>query len=98
MGISEWSIFWKHKMKNSLIPLLSILGSQLPALLTGAFIVEIIFSIPGIGSLLIASVLQRDLPMLRGLVIINGAMVIAIQAAVELSYPLVDPRMARRGG
>ena len=62
-------------------------------LFTSTFIVEIIFSIPGIGSLLIQSLLQRDFPMLEGIVILNGSVVIIVYMLFDLVYPMIDPRV-----
>lgn len=95
-GLSEFSILGRYVMKNVLVPFLAAFSNQIPILFTGTFIVEIIFSIPGIGSLLIRSLLQRDFPMLEGIVIINGLVVIMIHWLVEAIYPLVDPRIKAR--
>ena len=58
-----------------------------------SFIVEIVFSLPGIGALLVRSILQRDLPMLEGMVILNTLVVVVCLASVEIAYPLLDPRI-----
>lgn len=92
-GLSEWEIHRKHILKNALIPFLAALSNQIPILFTSTFIVEIIFSIPGIGSLLVRSLLQRDFPMLEGIVILNGMVVILVYMVFEMIYPLVDPRI-----
>lgn len=93
LGIPERTILSKHILKNALVPLLAALSNQLPILFTGAFIVEVIFSLPGIGSLLIKSILQRDFPMLEGIVILNALVVLLVYLAVEAVYPFVDPRI-----
>jgi len=94
-GFSELVILFRYALKNVLIPVLSALSNILPVLLTGAFIVEIIFTIPGIGSLLIKSILERDFPMLECTVIINGAFFVIVNLGFEYLYPVVDPRVAR---
>ena len=94
-GFSELAILFRYALKNVLIPVLSALSNILPVLLTGAFIVEIIFTIPGIGSLLIKSILERDFPMLECTVIINGAFFVIVNLGFEYLYPVVDPRIAR---
>jgi peptide/nickel transport system permease protein len=93
MGISEGRIIYRHVLKNVLVPFLAAFSNQIPILFTGTFIVEIIFSVPGIGSLLIRSLLERDFPMLEGIVILNGLVVILVHLLVEAVYPLVDPRI-----
>ena len=92
-GLSEWEVLRKHVLKNALIPFLAALSNQIPILFTSTFIVEIIFSVPGIGSLLVRSLLQRDFPMLEGIVILNGLVVILVFMVFELIYPMVDPRI-----
>ena len=91
-GLSKWEVLRKHVLKNALIPFLAALTNQIPIL------VEIIFSIPGIGSLLIKSLLQRDFPMLEGIVIFNGSVVILVYLLFELAYPLIDPRIRDQRG
>lgn len=92
-GLSPRRILWRHIVPNALIPLLSGWVTLLPILLTGSFIVEIMFSVPGLGALLLRSVLSRDLPMLQGVVIIATALAVTLHLAVELAYPAIDPRI-----
>jgi len=95
-GVSELKIRFKHILRNALIPFLAALSNQLPMLFTGAFIVEIIFSLPGIGSLLVKSILQKDLPMIEGVVILNGILFIIINLVFEMMYPIIDPRIKKQ--
>lgn len=95
-GFSSQSIVFVYAFKNALIPLLSAISNILPMLLTGAFIVEIIFSLPGLGSLLISSIMEQDFPMLECTVIVNGAFFVVLNFIFELVYPQVDPRIMRR--
>lgn len=95
-GVSELKIRFKHILRNALIPFLAALSNQLPMLFTGAFIVEIIFSLPGIGSLLVKSILQKDLPMVEGVVILNGILFIVINLIFEMMYPIIDPRIKKQ--
>lgn len=92
-GSAEWIILFKYALKNASIPILAALSNILPSLLTGAFIVEIIFSLPGIGSLLLDSILTRDLPMLEGAIILNGIFFVVVNYLFEFLYPIVDPRI-----
>jgi ABC-type dipeptide/oligopeptide/nickel transport system permease component len=93
LGFPEVMILLKYGLKNTLIPLLSALSNILPILLTGAFIVEIIFSIPGVGSILVKSILEQDFPMLECTVIVNGAFFVIVNLGFEFLYPIVDPRI-----
>lgn len=93
-GLSPRRILWRHMTPNALIPLLSGWITLLPILLTGSFIVEIMFSVPGLGALLLRSVLNRDLPMLQGIVIVATALAVILHLMVELAYPAIDPRIA----
>lgn len=92
-GLPEKAIRFRHILKNAIVPYLASLSNQLPMLFTGAFIVEIIFSLPGIGSLLIKSILHKDFPMLEGIVILNGFLFISVNMLMEFVYPHLDPRI-----
>lgn len=96
-GLEPHRILWRHMFPNALITLLSSYTTLLPILLTGSFIVEIMFSVPGLGALLLKSVLNRDLPMLQGIVIFATALTIAMHLLIELAYPAIDPRIAEHG-
>lgn len=92
-GVSERVILFKYAMRNTLIPVFSSFSSILPALFTGAFIVEIIFSIPGIGSLLVKSIMTQDFPIIEAIVILNGFIFVATNLGFETAYVFIDPRM-----
>ena len=96
LGFSEIFILFRYALKNILTPVFSALSNILPVLFTGAFIVEIIFSIPGIGSILIKSILARDFPMLECTVIVNGAFFVVVNLCFETLYPIIDPRIAKK--
>ena len=95
-GFSDAVILLTYAFRNTLVPILAAFSNILPALFTGAFIVEIIFSIPGIGSLLVKSILEQDFPMLECTVIMNGAFFVLVNLLFESVYPAVDPRIVRR--
>lgn len=95
-GFPDAVILYRHALRNVLIPVMSALSNILPVLLTGAFIVEIIFTVPGIGSLLVKSILERDFPMLECLVIVNGAFFVMVNLGFEYLYPAIDPRIIRK--
>jgi peptide/nickel transport system permease protein len=92
-GVPQNTILFRFVLKNAMVPVVATVANQIPILFTGAFVVEVIFSIPGIGSLLIKSLLQRDFPMLEGIVILSGLVVVVIHLISELLYPIMDPRM-----
>ena len=95
LGLATGTIFRCYVLRNSLVPLLAAFGNQLPLLLTSTFIVEIVFSVPGIGALLLKSVLERDLPMLEGIVIVTSLLTLSITLVLEVIYPLADPRIRK---
>jgi len=91
-GLSESQIQRRHIFPNALIPIVTLLGLQAGALLSGAIVIESVFSWPGIGSLLITAVRQRDFPMIQGAVLVMASLYLLLNALVDLSYPLIDPR------
>jgi peptide/nickel transport system permease protein len=93
-GLSKLQIYYRHVLKNTLIPLVTLIGLQLGALLSGAIIVETIFSWPGIGTLLVTAIRQRDFPMIQGTVLFMVAMYLLLNLLIDLSYPLINPRIS----
>jgi peptide/nickel transport system permease protein len=92
-GLSEFHIFLRHVLKNAMIPIITIMGLQLGALLSGTIIIESVFSWPGIGTLLIMAIRQRDFPMIQGVVLFMAAMYLLLNFLVDLSYPFINPRI-----
>jgi peptide/nickel transport system permease protein len=92
-GLPKMRALLRHALKNALIPIVTVMGIQLGRLLGGAVIVEQIFGIPGVGSLLISSISERDYPMVQGTVLIMGSLFILVQFIVDLSYVFIDPRI-----
>ena len=92
-GLSEFHIFSRHILKNAMIPVITIMGLQLGALLSGTIVIENVFSWPGIGTLLITAIHQRDLPMIQGVVFFIAALYLLLNLLVDLSYPFIDPRI-----
>jgi peptide/nickel transport system permease protein len=82
-GISERSILLKHALKNALIPVVTVIGFQVPVLLGGSFVVEQVFAIPGLGSLIVNAVLQQDLPLIQGLVLLTGLLIVLTNLLVD---------------
>ncbi len=95
-GLDERTVVVRHALRNALIPVVTIVGLQLPLLIGGAVIIEQIFVIPGMGLLLIDAVYQRDYPVITGLFLVIGVAVVTINLLVDLSYGLLDPRVRHR--
>tara|TARA_B100000700_G_scaffold163062_1_gene180502 strand:+ start:1830 stop:2816 length:987 start_codon:yes stop_codon:yes gene_type:complete len=96
-GAHERIVVYKHALRNAVIPVITIAGLQVGNLLSGALLVEVVFSWPGIGRLAVNSIFRRDSPTLLGIMIFSSAMVILANLLTDLVYRLVDPRI-RVGG
>lgn len=96
-GLAERVIIVRHGLKNALIPVVTLIGLELAALISGVVIMENIFAIPGVGRLLIESIATRDYPVIQGVTVVIGILVILVNLTVDLSYGYLDPRV-RLGG
>lgn len=92
-GLSERSILVKHAFRNTLIPLVTLVGLTLPSLLSGAIILEMIFSWPGMGTLFFESLNERDYPTIMGLTLMFSVLTLAGQLLADMLYSVVDPRV-----
>ena len=92
-GLAESVIIWRHAFKNTAIPVVTIMGIQLGALLGGAVVTETVFSWPGIGRLFVEGLASGDWPVLHGLLIVNAVLIILFNLVADLIYPAVDPRI-----
>lgn len=92
-GLSPTQVFRRHVFRNALLPVITLVGLQAGALFSGAIIVESLFSWPGIGTLLVTAVRQRDYPMVQGTVLLMAALYLLANTLVDLAYPLLDPRI-----
>lgn len=92
-GLSEGTVIWKHTLRNAMITIITILGLQLGALLSGSVITETVFSWPGIGSLLIQAISTRDYKLAQGVIFFFALMYFVVNLLVDLLYMLVDPRI-----
>jgi peptide/nickel transport system permease protein len=92
-GLTERAVVMRHGLKNALIPVVTLFGLELAALISGIVIMESIFAIPGVGRLLIESIASRDYPVIQGITVVIGTMVILVNLAVDLSYAYLDPRV-----
>jgi peptide/nickel transport system permease protein len=93
-GLTEKVIIFKHALKNALIPLVTILGLQFGILLGGAVLTETVFAWPGVGRLLVDSILARDYPVVQGVVLVLAASFVLINLLVDLIYAFLDPRIS----
>lgn len=92
-GLRERSVIIRHALKNSLIPVVTILGPMFAAVLTGTFVIERIFAIPGLGSHFVTSVGNRDYPVVLGTTLIYGVAIVAANLFVDITYAWLDPRV-----
>lgn len=92
-GVSPGDVYMRHGLKNAMIPVLTLLGTQFSNLLSGTVIIEQIFNIPGLGNLLFEAVANRDYPTVQAAVLTYGLLTIVVNLLVDLSYGLVDPRI-----
>jgi peptide/nickel transport system permease protein len=92
-GLTDAAVVMRHALKNALIPVVTLLGLQFAFLVGGSVITESIFAIPGLGRLLIDSMRLRDYPIIQGVVLTIGVMVMVINLLIDLSYAYLDPRV-----
>lgn len=95
-GLSEKTTIVKHVVRNALIPVVTLVALQIPAIFTGAVITEQIFRIPGIGSLLIASILSNDTPVVMAITFVFSCLVVLFNLIADLAYGWLDPRISYR--
>jgi peptide/nickel transport system permease protein len=96
-GLTARQALLRHALPNAMIPVLTVLGLQFSFLLAGAIIIETVFALPGVGRLIFQATAQRDLIVVRSVVLLLVAAVVAVNFVVELLYAAVDPRLRRAG-
>jgi len=92
-GAADARVLYRHGLRNALIPMLSIVGLQFAGLLGGAVIVESVFGWPGIGRLAVDAIMNRDIPVIQGVVLVAAAIFVAVNLGVDLLYAVADPRI-----
>ena len=92
-GLAERNVLSRHALRNAMLPVVTLLGLQLGFLLGGTVVLESLFALPGLGTLLLSAVITKDFPELQGLVLFFALAIILINLAVDLSYVLFDPRV-----
>ena len=97
-GLSRWQVAFRHGLRNSLIPLITLLGPLAVGLMTGSLVVENIFAIPGIGEQFVKSIMTNDYPTIMAVTILYSTMLVVVILIVDLLYGLIDPRIRVSGG
>lgn len=92
-GGEERVVIWKHALKNALLPVITVTGNNFGGLLGGAMITETVYSIPGLGTMLVNSIKTKDIPMVMGTTLFLAAFFCLIMVVVDIMYALVDPRI-----
>jgi oligopeptide transport system permease protein len=92
-GLTETEILLNHVLKNSLYPVVSVLGPLLAGLVTGSFVIEFIFSVPGMGNFFITAVTNRDYPLIMGVTLVYAVLIVIAHILVDLLYGWMDPRV-----
>lgn len=95
-GLGEWLVVLKHALGNALVPVTPIIGVQLGNLLAGTIIVETVFSRQGMGRLAVTAVLDKDYPLIQGVVLVSALGYVLVNLLVDLSYSVLDPRIRHR--
>lgn len=96
-GLSENEIAYRHVLKNSILPMVTMLGLQIGAMLGGSVLVETVFAWPGLGRLAYTAVFQRDINLLLGILLVSSCLVIVTNMLCDLTYRLIDPRIGAAG-
>ena len=92
-GLSETTVLFKHAFRNALLPIVTLLGLSLPTLVGGAYFVEYVFSIPGVGYLTFSSIFARDYPTLMAITMLTAVLIVAGNLLADVVYAMVDPRI-----
>jgi peptide/nickel transport system permease protein len=92
-GLAEWVVVGRHALKNALLPVITISGYQFGPLLGGVIIIESIFVVPGVGSLLVDAIIHRDFVVIQGVILLTAAVVLVLNLVIDLFYGVLDPRI-----
>jgi len=92
-GVDEWTTIAKHAFRNTLIPVVTVLGITLSLLVGGSVVIEQVFALPGIGRLIVQGILNRDYPLVQGTMLLFGFAFVVINILVDIIYTIVDPRV-----
>ena len=92
-GLSPLRIFFKHQLRNAVLPVITVLGPQIAAITTGGFVVELVFAIPGLGRYFVQAVQQLDYTVIMGTTVFYGAFLVLMVIIVDILYGFIDPRV-----
>jgi peptide/nickel transport system permease protein len=92
-GVPGPRLFMRHVLRNAVIPAVTVLGINIGYLIGGTVVIEVIFAVPGIGQLMINSIFQRDFPVVQGVTLVFGVLVVLVNLLADLSYAALDPRV-----
>lgn len=92
-GISESQVIYRHALKNSLLPIITVIGLSFAGLLGGSILIEIVFSLPGLGRLLVTGLLSRDFPLVQAIVFIYALAVASVNIVIDIISAVIDPRV-----
>ncbi len=92
-GMSEFRVVLRHAFKNALIPVLTVIGLTAALLVSGAVVTETVFSLPGVGNLVVSAVLRRDYPVIQGALLVIAAIYVLINFGIDMLYLMIDPRV-----
>ncbi len=93
-GLTRRAVLYKHALRNALVPVITIVGLQFGWLVSGSVIIEAVFSRPGIGQLLLSSIIERDFPVVQGAILISALMYVLLNLLVDIIYAAVDPQIS----
>ncbi|MEG2595437.1 MAG: ABC transporter permease, partial [Ruthenibacterium sp.] len=92
-GLSNGKIVWRHAIRNAIMPVVTVLGPTAAALMTGAFVVENIFAIPGMGKFFVLAIKEQDFTLIAGTTLFYGVFLVVATLIVDILYGLIDPRV-----
>ena len=92
-GLTQRRVIFKHALRNAILPVITYLGPEIAYILTGSFLVEKIFTIPGLGNEFISSIINRDYPMIMGTTLFLATLIVFMNVIVDIAYKIVDPRI-----
>jgi peptide/nickel transport system permease protein len=92
-GLSESVVLIRHALRNAALPIITVIGLGVAALLSGLVVTESVFAIPGLGRLLLNAILARDYPIIQGAILVTSTVYVFINLLVDLSYAFFDPRI-----
>jgi ABC-type dipeptide/oligopeptide/nickel transport system permease component len=95
-GLIERTIIFRHMLRNALIPVVTLIGMEFGALMSGAFITEMVFAWPGMGRLAVNAVYERDFPLVQGVVLVSATIYVFVNLGVDILYTWLDPRISYR--